>query len=360
VQTPLFAIVDGEIRAGDDRQAGDDSFGGDSFLGDAENQWVRHVSVRIAGGDLPPSPLVFCGPASCGKSLLLRCLGDLYRRKHPRATVTQYAAADFARACGSASVTSSAEDFLEKLTAADLLLIDDTHRLAGRPTAQRMLSVVLDERVSHGAATFFTMERLPSKTAKLSASLGGRLMAGLTVPMSPPGPEVRELVLMRIAARRDFQLQQEAAQMLARRWNESATGLEERLARLAGQCYGPIDVESARRYLQAKSSASKRTLSQIARTTARYFQLSLEQLTGPSRRQGIVFARSIAMVIMRRTTPASLQQVGQYFGGRDHTTVIHACRKIEEKLNKDAHTQRCVRELTEALNTEATTKRKKG
>jgi len=182
-------------------------------------------------------------------------------------------------------------------------------------------------------------------------ALQSRLTAGLTIPLAPPGAETRLAVLQQLAALRNADLPEPVAQALA----EGLTGTVSELvgallhlmmkARL-GDDQQPIDMPSAKQYLSMRSRKQRQpSLHEIALATARHFSLRLSDLRSPVRQRALVTARGVAVYLARHLTGESLQEIGRYFGGRDHTTVIHSCRRTEELFETDP----AIREAINAL-----------
>jgi chromosomal replication initiator protein len=165
--------------------------------------------------------------------------------------------------------------------------------------------------------------------------LRSRLTAGLTVPLAPPQYATRTKVLRELAELRGIPLSEAVVDILAQNMRATVPELFGALVQLemAAQAEGsPIGAPLARQYVKARQEAHLR---EIARLTARHFSLNLRDLKSTSRRQAVVRARGIAMYLARLLTQHSLAEIGRYFGGRDHTTVLYGCRKTEELLLRE-------------------------
>jgi chromosomal replication initiator protein len=169
-------------------------------------------------------------------------------------------------------------------------------------------------------------------------ALQSRLMAGLTVPLAPPEIETRLAILERVARDRQLQLPKSAAQSLAEGFYGTVPELLGALAQLevpARRDGKSLDLRTIRHFLAERKRDGLPDLPQIAAAVARHFRLKLSELRSTTRRRAVVHARDVAIHLARKITHASLDQIGQYFGGRDHTTMMHSCRKIEELLRDD-------------------------
>jgi chromosomal replication initiator protein len=178
------------------------------------------------------------------------------------------------------------------------------------------------------------------------------LAAGLTIPLVPPGPAARLAVLQQLAVLRNVQLPEPVAQVLADGLTGTVPELGGALVHLAmGNSFDgqPIDLPSVRRYLARRNRQQQPSLHEIALATARHFSLRLTDLRSPVRRRALVTARGVAVYLARHFAGASLQEIGRYFGGRDHTTIMHNCRKIEEISESDPTIHAAIENLRKQL-----------
>ena len=230
-----------------------------------------------------------------------------------------------------------------------------SHKSADRPAAQTELLHALDELESRDAPVVITSRLPPAEMHQLPAALRSRLTGGLEVPLSPPGAEARIVILERLAAERGIKLAPGAAQLLATGLYATVTELRGVLIELEMESPHPqgthpvISTERVRRFLAARRARLRPSLQQVASCVAKYFGLKRSQLCGSSRRQQVAFARSVAIYIGRQLTGKSLQALGEYFGGRDHTTILHSYRTIETRLADDRQLRSAVLNLRKLL-----------
>jgi chromosomal replication initiator protein len=183
-------------------------------------------------------------------------------------------------------------------------------------------------------------------------ALQSRLTAGLTIPLAPPGVAARLAILEQLAAMRKIPLPEAVARVLAEGLAGTAAELAGSLLQLATSAElqaVPLDVEAARRFVAKRNVTRRPTLHEIALATARHFSLRLGDLRSPVRRRALVVARGVAIYLARRLTSENLQQIGGYFGGRDHSTVMHSCRKTEELIVCDPSVHEAVERLQSSL-----------
>lgn len=330
------------------------------FIGDSQNYLVP-VAVDAV---LHPSlgyefnPIIFQGPSGTGKTFLARGLVHLWIAQHPQRKAMITSGTDLARDYANAVDTDSVSDFRRRLRSTALLLIDDVERMEKKVAAQEELVNTLDVLLDRGHQMLATLKQSPWETAGLIPALASRLSGGLTVPMSAPGPSARRLILDHLLAVHNLQLTNDAWELLLEpspgfpRPPADFAALQQITLRLAmgvkkrGQL---IDTEAVQAALAAREPAGEIPLKSIARSVSRHFHVRIPELKGPQRQQRVVRARGVAMLLARQLTGKSLADIGRHFGNRDHTTVLHACRKTEQRMASDPAIHRAVQELTSQL-----------
>ena len=296
------------------------------------------------------NPLVLYGPSGSGKSHLAHGLVHWWRRHYRDEQAVLLTGAEFAEQLSEAVSRQEVDAWRTKLRACGLLVVEDVGELAGKRTAQQELVHTLDAIWEHDGFVVVTARGLPNHLSTLVAALRGRLSGGLAVPVALPGPAARRGLLERFAAARGLGLEPRAAQTLADGLTTSAVGLLAALMEIQLRAAASkIDVHEASRFVAERSGGERPTMPAIATLVARLYGLKVSELKSPSRRQAMVTARGVAMVLSRELADKSLGQIGTYFGGRDHTTVLHACRRTEKLLKKDPATRQAVAELKRIL-----------
>lgn len=322
------------------------------YVGDEENVLASFAAEALLEGRERCNPLVFVGPTGVGKSHLAWGLVERWKEAHPGQKAIVTTGADFARAYADEVETDTLADLRERYLTADLLLIDDVQELSGKRAAQQELQHLLDLLLADGRRVLITARQSPGEIPQFSEALASRLSAGLCVPLAAPGSLARRAILQRLATLHEVPLSESAVSHLAENMSGTVPMLSHAVAELeqaARNGRHEIDGEDVQGFLAEQSQTQRPSLRSIVGVVARYFRLKSADLKGPSRRTGVVQARSLAMYLARRLTDESLEQVGQHFGGRDHTTVLHACRKTQELVETDNDTRHMVEELTEQL-----------
>jgi len=345
VEIPLAAKMRSTTQLGDASEQG----GLRAFIVGPENRLaeaaVRGVLQRPAPGY---NPLVFYGPSGTGKSHLARGLAAAWRSNFRQRTF--YASgADFVHEFTDAVDTHAVDDFRQRYGQVALLVLDDLSPLAHKGAVQQELIFLIDTLLAENDAQLIvTASAPPAMIAGLLPGLQSRLAAGLSVPLAPPSAGTRLVLLRRLAEQKQIELPAAVARLLADGLNETVPELLGAVLQLhvPAQLDGrTIDVEMARRYLADRFDAGQPTLREIASATARHFSLRVGDLRGPSRRRAVVAGRDAAIYLARQLTNHSLEQIGRHFGGRDHTTVLHSCRKTERLLKTDPAVRQAIDQL---------------
>jgi chromosomal replication initiator protein len=324
----------------------------DRFIAGPENALlVAAVSDLFEAASRTYNPLILHGPTGVGKSHLAHGLRERFSELHPDAVVIYETGCDFARTYAEAVEARSVPAWREERRTAALYVLDDLDELADRSAAQIEFLHTIDALLQAESRLIVTARQLPGRIPHVFPGLVSRLSAGLSVALPQPGPEARAIALSLMASERGVALDNDALGTLA-------AGLEGTMPELAGALVklsadvgqnARIDRATVQSFLGKRTPAKQATLREIATRTARHYALQLGDLRGPSRRQNVALARSVAMFIARQMTDSTLGAVGEYFGGRDHTTVMHGCRKMEELIARDADVRQTIHELQSAL-----------
>jgi chromosomal replication initiator protein len=327
--------------------------GVDAFLAGPENclvePAVRHVLHRRPATF---NPLVIYGSSGTGKSHLALGLADAWKTHYPGQRVEYVTASDFARQLTDAIEAQAVEDLRTQYRGAALLVVENLGELLGKQAAQEELLYTLDALLCAGGQLVVTAAVAPAELPGLSPALVSRLSAGLSMPLAPPGVATRLALLHRLANWRQIELAPPIARLLAEGLDGTVPDLLAALIQLevtAREQGRSLDAGAVRAYLAERNTSQQPELRKIAAVTARYFSLKIGDLRGPARRRPVVTARDIAMYLARLLTHSSLQHIGRYFGGRDHTTVLHGCRKTEALVKSDPSAQKAVIHLKKKL-----------
>lgn len=327
------------------------------FIAGPENRLVP-IAVRSVVEAEPSgyNPLVFYGPSGTGKSHLVHGLATAWKARDRRLRVVCTTAVDFARDLSDAIESQGVDEFREKHRGASLLVVEDLGLLPTRKSdklnAQEELLHTLDALVAEDRWAIVTASAAPAALPGILPALQSRLTEGLTIPLALPGVEARRVILEQLAAARDIPLPESVAKILAEGLAGTVPELAGVLLQLATSAEiddTDLDCETARQFLASRGRMKTPTLHDIALATARHFSLRLTDLRSPVRRRALVVARGVAVYLARRLTDESLDRIGAYFGGRDHTTVMHSCRKTEELMASDRAVYEAIEQVQKRL-----------
>ncbi|WP_439622220.1 DnaA/Hda family protein [Gemmata sp.] len=305
---------------------------------------VRTVARAASlGKRAPVSPLVLHGPPGSGKSHLCRAALAALMQASPGIVVRFESAGDLARPDVLAEDTGFGD---RGLFTCDALVLEDVQHLPER--AADGVCELLDHRTRHRTALIVTTVCSPAELTGLPKRLTSRLVAGLTVRLEPLGVAGRRKVLGAAARARNVRLTPDALDWLANRVGglRPALGALQNLAQVAPQYPGPLDATTVERTLAetGQPTSGSATVDAIIKRVIAAFGITERALLGPSRLRSVLVPRQVAMYLARELVGLSLPRIGAAFG-RDHTTVLHACRKIEGAVKQDAALDSRVRQL---------------
>jgi chromosomal replication initiator protein len=296
-------------------------------------------TLKTGGAQAVGNPLFLHGPAGVGKSCLIASLIETVCGAVRGLTPVILSANAFPLPWDQHDTEAPADRFQEACDC-DLLVLEDLQHLPAR--AADTLIQLLDTRLHHGAATVVTALAGPAQIAHrgqpLPIRLTDRLAGGLVVSMQPLHVASRRRFLQQFASQRDLNLTDDILNWLA----ESLTGGGRQLEGAVHQiealvaCNGePASLDVLREQFQVQADVGRATPERIVRRVSEYYRIEPRQLKSARRLRSLMLPRQVSMYLMRRLTRLSLQQIGACFGGRDHSTVLHACRKIEAAIRSD-------------------------
>lgn len=304
-------------------------------------------SAAVAAQDLAESAsnseqsqlLFLHGPPGSGKTHLVSAVAERWLSRTPRGVLTVLAAADWNALAYRAS--SATDDVFQDVRGSDFLIVEDLQHLSA--IGARGMVPILDELSAHGALLAFTASVGP-RCLGFSERLASRLAGGLVVGLEPLQATSRLAVLCDKAQRRQLAVSHTVLAWLAEhtRGGRQLEGALARLEALTRRSAFPLDVAHVAAHFER---VLQPTIERIAKRVSAYFRIELRQLRSERRRQHILLPRQIGMYLARRLTGLSLEQIGDYFGGRDHSTVLHACRKVEHAIALDPAISGNVRQL---------------
>lgn len=307
----------------------------ESFVVGSGNQFAGAACQNVA--DSPArnyNPLFLFGGVGLGKTHLLHAVGNRVRQRDPSARVLYLSANDFTTELINCIRFKRMEEFREKFRRnCDVLLMDDIEFLGGKERTQEEFFHTFEALHSNGKQIVITADRYPKDIQGLEERLRSRFDWGLVADIQPPDTETKVAILRRKADEESIEIPNDVAFFVARHANGNVRELEGSLTRLLAMSSfhaAPITVEFARKSLNGFLRVEERntTVDSIQSGVARFFGVKVTDLKGPRRTKQVVVPRQIAMYLARKHTNLSLPEIGRRFGNRDHTTVLHAVRKV--------------------------------
>jgi len=336
-------------------------FSFETFVKGPSNEFALAVARRVASwADGHFNPVVFHGAYGFGKTHLLNAIAWEAMHTAPEKKVVYLTAERFLSSFVRALMERKAADFKDELRSADLLLIDDVHFIGGKQSSEEELFHTLAALMEDGRRVVFSADRPPSALTEIDARLRSHLSAGLVCGIEPADRTLRLDILARKAALLgrqqgvSGQMRPEVLQFLADRFTDSVRELEGALNTLivrAGAGVGALTLEETQAFLgpHLRGGEKRVTVDDIQKATAEHFGLKQADLVSERRTRSVARPRQAAMWLAKQLTTRSLPDIGRRFGGRDHTTVLHAVRRIEALRQTDAQLSRDLEALTRKL-----------
>jgi chromosomal replication initiator protein len=348
--TPVPAPVGGE------RPAFDPRFTFDRFVVDASNRVALNAAKAMAETGSPRfSPLYLHAGTGQGKTHLMHAIGQTFLDAHPEATAIYVTAERFMFEFVQALRNRDTHSFKTRLRSVDLLMIDDLQFIGGKDATQEEFFHTVNEFMSAGKRLVIAADRAPQALEGFEPRLAGRLGAGLVADIKPAELELRRAIVARkLGDMPAVAMPDEVVDLLAARITSNVRELEGALNRLvayANLSNETITIDFAVNTLgEVLRSAQRRiTIDEIQRAVSAHFEVKQIDLISERRAVAIARPRQIAMYLAKRLTTRSLPEIGRKFGNRDHSTVIHAVKRIEELRGKDVEIDGAVRTLMRTL-----------
>lgn len=327
----------------------------ETFVEGKSNELARAAATQVAGNaGRTYNPLLLYGGVGLGKTHLMQAVGNELLRQNPNAKVLYLHSQRFVQDMVKALQTGTMQDFMKFYRSVDALLIDDIQFFAKKLRSQEEFFHVFNALLERGHQMVLTSDKYPREIDGLEERLKSRFVYGLTVEVEAPDLETRVAILMKKAEAEQIELDQGVAFFIAERIRSNVRELEGALRRVIANARftgSRISVDQVKRALRDLFAIQDRQISidNIQRTVAEYFNIKMADMLSKRRNRSIARPRQIAMALAKELTNHSLPEVGDAFGGRDHTTVLHACRKIEELRATTADVAEDYKNLTRLL-----------
>ena len=329
----------------------------DNFVEGKSNQLALAAARQVAEnpGD-SYNPLFLYGGVGLGKTHLMQAVGNALKQNNPQAKIVYLHSERFVADMVKALQLNAITDFKRYYRSVDALLIDDIQFFAKKDRSQEEFFHTFNALLEGGQQMILTCDRYPKEIDGLEERLKSRFGWGLTVAVEPPELETRVAILMKKATQARVDLPPDAAFFIAQRIRSNVRELEGALKRVIASAHftgKPIDIELIKEGLKDLLALQDKQVSMdnIQRTTAEYYKIKVADLMSRRRSRSVARPRQMAMALAKELTNHSLPEIGDSFGGRDHTTVLHACRKIKELRETNADIREDYKNLLRSLTT---------
>lgn len=329
----------------------------DTFVEGKSNQIARAGSLHVAEapGTSGYNPLFLYGGTGLGKTHLMLAVGNQIKKDNPKARVMYLSSERFVQDMITSLRNNVIDQFKAHYRNVDALLIDDIQFFAKKERSQEEFFYTFNNLLEGQRQIILTCDRFPKEVDNLDERLQSRLGWGLTVAIEPPELETRVAILIKKAHQNLVVLPEDVAFFIAQRIRSNVRDLEGALQRVLAYSRftkQPLSIEMAQEALKDLLALHQKlvTLESIQKTVAEYFKMRVSDLLSKKRTRSIARPRQLAMALAKELTNHSLPEIGDAFGGRDHTTVLHACRKIAELLETDSRIAEDHRNLLRTLS----------
>ena len=332
------AVVEGSIKHSNRLNA---DFRFENFVEGKSNQLARAAAQRVS--EKPGSeynPLFLYGDTGLGKTHLMHAVGNQIRSHNPNAKIIYVHSERFVADMVKALQLNAIADFKRVYRNVDALLIDDIQFFAGKEKSQEEFFHTFNSLLEGGQQIILTSDRYPKEIDNMEDRLNSRFGWGLTVRLEPPELETRVAILINKAQESGVELKRDCAFFIAQKVRSNVRDLEGALKRVLANAHffgQAITLDFVRETLRDLIAVHDRQISvdNIQRMVADYFKIKISDLLSKRRNRSVARPRQVAMALCKELTDHSLPEIGDAFGGRDHTTVLHACRKIKELSDTD-------------------------
>lgn len=327
----------------------------DEFVVGPSNRFAHAACLAVA---LQPAkaynPLFIYGPVGLGKTHLMEAIGNSVVAKNPAAKVLYITSEQFTNQLINAIQNQTTLQFREKYRNCDILLIDDIQFIGGKEATQEEFFHTFNSLYDAHKQIVVSSDRPPKDINNLEERLISRFEWGLVTDIQKPDFETRSAILRKKGAKHNIHIPDEVTNYIAEVTQSNIRELEGSLMRVVAYAQltsRPINIEIAQEVLKkALREAEKRIdIDGIQRRVAEYFNIERNEMFAKRRNKNVVLPRQIAMFFCRELTPSSLPEIGTAFGGRDHTTVIHACEKIKTHIESDRSLRDTVNRIKDML-----------
>ncbi|MDP3920096.1 MAG: chromosomal replication initiator protein DnaA [Candidatus Omnitrophota bacterium] len=323
----------------------------DSFVVGPGNRFAHAAAMAVSEAPARHyNPLFIHGPVGLGKTHLMQAIAHAIRLNNPGFRIQYISSEKFMNQLITAIQTRTTSQFRAKFRTLDLLLIDDIHFLAEKEATQEEFFHTFNTLYDAHKQIVVSSDRPPREIPGLEERLVSRFGWGLVTDIQPPNFETRVAILKKKMEKETVAVPDEVCYFIASKFKSNVRELEGALIRVVAYCAltgVPLTMVVVNQLLRdsLKEEEKKISMEKVQRVVASYFDLRVSDLRAKSRSRSVAGPRQIAMYLIRSLTDHSLPEIGEYFGGRDHSTVLHACQKIRRAVESDAEKLKVVEEI---------------
>ena len=330
----------------------------ESFVVGSGNRFAHAAALAVAESPAEAyNPLFIYGGVGLGKTHLMQAIGHFVHQNDPTKKILYMTSESFTNELISAIQQKNTYAFREKIRKVDILMVDDIQFIAGRESTQQEFFNTFNELHNENKQIILTSDKPPKDIQRLEERLCSRFEWGLVADIQRPDVDTRVAILREKTVQENIQVPDDVLQLIAGKIDSNIRELEGCLTRLVAYSSlvkEPISVELCEKALKEIFDSTPRkqiTAELIMHTVSDYYGLTLEDMTGPTRRREITVPRQIAMYLTREMTGMSLPQIGNVFGGRDHTTVLHSCKTVEANMTANNDVKAVVEDIKQLVKT---------
>lgn len=328
----------------------------ESFVVGSGNRFAHAASLAVAESPADAyNPLFIYGGVGLGKTHLMHAIGHYILQQRPQTRLEYVTSETFTIELVTAIQTNRNTQFREKYRSVDVLLIDDIQFIAGRDSTQEEFFHTFNALFNAGKQIVISSDRPPKEIAKLEERLRSRFLSGLIADIQRPDMDTRCAILRQKAADEGIRVEEDVIQMIAQNVDSNIRELEGSLTRLAaysslsGQEISLSLAQEALKEIISDHQPRSVTCFDVMMAVSGYYGVSEDDLRGPRRSRNVTVPRQMTMYLSRKLTEASLPKIGEMLGGRDHSTVLHGCAKIEELSQSAPPVKAAITDLTKLL-----------
>jgi len=328
----------------------------DTFVSGSSNQFAHAAALAVSNNPATTyNPLFIYGGVGLGKTHIIHAIGNQILKDNKSMKICYYSSEKFTNELINSLRHAKMDEFRNKFRSIDILLIDDIQFIAGKKSTQEEFFHTFNALYESHKQIVVTSDKFPKEIPDLEERLRSRFEWGLIADIQAPDTETKQAILKMKADQNKIEIPEDVIYFLANSITNNVRELEGYLIRIgayASLTATPINLEMAKTILKdiLIEDSKEITIEKIQKTVAEHFQLKVSELKSSKRLKNLVFPRQIAMYICRKLTDLSYPEIGAKFGGKDHSTIIHAIKKIDKKIEEDLHTRTVVEKLMEKVS----------